>query len=100
MPGFVDRCPPPAGVRAASLLDNFNQQVSTRTDTRVNWAAAKNVELTCVPLCVSGSIAPRLRSPQWALTLAARATPATTKQSVMIRRYIAWRSHHAHDHRP
>ena len=93
------RCLHPAEVRIAIVLDNFSPHLSTKTDDRVGrWAAANNVELAYVPFY--GSWLNRIEAQFTALryfTLDGTDHPSHAEQSLMIRRYIAWRNRHVTD---
>jgi hypothetical protein len=83
------------------VLDNYSPHLSTRDDPRVGqWAQANNVELAYVP--TDASWLNRIEAQSAALryfTLDGTDDASHAEQASMIRRYIAWRSRHAHDRR-
>jgi transposase len=89
----------PPDVRIAIVLDNFSPHLSTKTDRRVGqWADANNVELAYTP--TYSSWLNRIEAQFTALryfALDGTDHPSHTEQASMIRRYIRWRNHHAHD---
>lgn len=91
----------PLRQRIAIVCDNFSPHLSTKTDQRVgDWAAANNVELAYTPFYASWLN--RIEAQFTALRyFALDGTDHTShrEQASMIRRYIAWRNRHAHDHR-
>jgi transposase len=91
----------PPGVRLAIVLDNFSPHLSTKCDTRVgDYAANHNIELAYVPFYASWLN--RIEAQFTALryfALDGTDHPSHEAQGRMIRRYIAWRNRHAHDHR-
>jgi transposase len=90
----------PPEVRIAIVLDNFSPHLSTNKDQRVGeWAKAHNVELAYTPFY--GSWLNRIEAQFTALryfALDGTDHPSHEEQGRMIRRYIAWRNRHAHDH--
>jgi transposase len=91
----------PPSVRIAIVLDNFSPHLSTKTDTRVgDWAAANNVELAYVPTYASwlNRIEPQFTALRY-FALDGTDHSSHLEQARMIRRYIAWRNHHATDER-
>jgi transposase len=89
----------PPDVRLAFVLDNFSPHLTTKTDSRVgDWAAASNVELAYVPFYASwmNRIEPQFTGLRY-FTLDGTDHPDHRTQGRMIRRYIAWRNHNAHD---
>ena len=89
----------PPEVRIAIVLDNFSPHLSTKKDCRVGeWAAANNVELAYVPFYASWLN--RIEAQFTALryfALDGTDHESHRAQARMIRRYIAWRNHHAND---
>ncbi len=89
----------PEDFRIAIVLDNFSPHLSTSSDARVGeWAEANNVELAYVP--TNASWLNRIEGHFAALryfTLDGTDHVTHIEQARMIRRYIAWRNHHAHD---
>jgi transposase len=89
----------PSEVRIAIVLDNFSPHLSTQRDTRVgDWAEANNVELAYVP--TNASWLNRIEAQFQALryfTLDGTDHRSHEEQNSMIRRYIIWRNHNAHD---
>ncbi len=89
----------PLEVRIAIVLDNFSPHLSTRTDQRVGeWAEANNVELAYTPHY--SSWLNRIEAQFTALRRFALDNtdhPTHRAQASLIRRYIAWRNHHADD---
>lgn len=89
----------PKGIRIAIVLDNFSPHLSTKVDQRVGeWAESNNVELAYVPS--NASWLNRIEAQFTALryfTLNGTDHRSHEEQNRMIRRYIAWRNHNAHD---
>ena len=89
----------PPDVRIAIVLDNFSPHLTTKTDSRVgDWARANNVELAYVPFYASWLN--RIEAQFTALryfALDGTDHESHREQARAIRRYIAWRNHHAHD---
>jgi transposase len=91
----------PTHIRLAFVLDNFSPHRSTKTDRRVgHWAAANNVELAYVPFYASwlNRIEAQFTGLRY-FALDGTDHPDHHTQGRMIRRYIAWRNRHTHDHR-
>ena len=89
----------PPEVRIAIVLDNFSPHLSTKKDSRVGeWAAANNVELTYVPFYASwlNHIEAQFTALRY-FALDGTDHESHRAQARMIRRYIAWRNHHAND---
>jgi transposase len=91
----------PPEVRIAIVLDNFSPHLTTNKDTRVeDWAKANNVELAYTPHYASWLN--RIEAQFTALrrfTIDGTDHPTHRAQASLIRRYIAWRNHHADDQR-
>ena len=91
----------PPDVRIAIVLDNFSPHRSTKTNQRVgDWAEANNVELAYTPHY--SSWLNRIEAQFTALRRFALDNtdhPTHRAQASLIRRYIAWRNHHADDRR-
>ena len=91
----------PPDVRIAIVLDNFSPHRSTKTNQRVgDWAEANNVELAYTPHY--SSWLNRIEAQFTALRRFALDNtdhPTHRAQASLIRRYIAWRNHHADDQR-
>ena len=91
----------PPEVPIAIVLDNFSPHLSTKKDPRVgDWATANNVELAYTPHY--SSWLNRIEAQFTALrkfTLDGTDHPTHRAQASLIRRYIAWRNHHADDQR-
>ncbi len=89
----------PPEVRIGIVLDNFSPHKSTKTDPRVGeWAKANNVELAYTPNY--SSWLNRIEAQFTALRRFALDNtdhPTHRAQARLIRRYIAWRNHHAND---
>ncbi len=89
----------PPQVPIAIVLDNFSPHLSTKTDQRVGeWAAANNVELAYTP--TYSSWLNRIEAQFQALryfALDGTDHNSHAEQASMIRRYIIWRNHNAHD---
>ncbi|MCP5028822.1 MAG: IS630 family transposase [Actinomycetia bacterium] len=89
----------PPEVRIGIVLDNFSPHKSTKTDPRVGeWARANNVELAYTPNY--SSWLNRIEAQFTALRRFALDNtdhPTHRAQARLIRRYIAWRNHHAND---
>jgi transposase len=89
----------PTDVRIAIVLDNFSPHLSTTADQRVgDWADANNVELAYTPHY--SSWLNRIEAQFTALRRFALDNtdhPTHRAQASLIRRYIAWRNHHADD---
>ena len=91
----------PPDVRIAIVLDNFSPHLSTKKDPRVGeWAAANNVELAYVPFYASwlNRIEAHFAALRY-FTLDGTDHASHREQARMIRRYLAWRNHHANDER-
>jgi transposase len=89
----------PPEVRIGIVLDNFSPHKTTKTDPRVGeWAMANNVELAYTPNY--SSWLNRIEAQFTALRRFALDNtdhPTHRAQARLIRRYIAWRNHHAND---
>ena len=91
----------PPGVRIAIVLDNYSPHLSTKKDRRVGrWAAANNVELAYTPTNAShlNRIDAQFTKLRY-FALDGADHRSHTEQASMIRRYIGWRNHNAHDQR-
>jgi transposase len=89
----------PLDVRIAIVLDNFSPHLSTKADQRVGeWADANNVELAYTPHYSSwlNRIEPQFTALR-RFALDNTDHPTHRAQASLIRRYIAWRNHHADD---
>jgi transposase len=89
----------PPDVRIAIVLDNFSPHLSTKADQRVGeWAEANNVELAYTPHYSSwlNRIEPQFTALR-RFALDNTDHPTHRAQASLIRRYIAWRNHHADD---
>jgi transposase len=91
----------PAKVRIAIVCDNFSPHLTTNNCQRVStWATANNVEIAYTP--TNSSWLNRIEAQFTALryfTLDGTDHVDHKEQGSMIRRYIIWRNHHAHDQR-
>jgi len=89
----------PPEVRIGIVLDNFSPHKSTKVDQRVgDWADANNVEMAYTPNY--SSWLNRIEAQFTALRRYALDNtdhPTHRAQASLIRRYIAWRNHHADD---
>lgn len=89
----------PPDVRIAIVLDNFSPHLSTKADQRVGeWAEANNIELAYTPHYSSwlNRIEPQFTALR-RFALDNTDHPTHRAQASLIRRYIAWRNHHADD---
>ena len=90
-----------AACSIAIICDNFSPHLTTRTDRRVGArAAANNVEIGYTPTNSSWSnpIEAQFTALRY-FALDGTDHASHKEQASMIRRYIIWRNHHAHDER-